>query len=137
MPMDARDIEALIREAFPKARINVQGDDGQHFAAEVIDESFRGMNRVQQQRAVYAALTGKLDGALGELHALALEWDRDGTSAADRAGDGPLGAAEAQEGHRDAGGRGLRTPAGRTGRDGAAHGLIPCHPWIGRPLHRR
>ena len=33
MPMDARDIEALIREAFPKARINVQGDDGQHFAA--------------------------------------------------------------------------------------------------------
>ena len=72
MPIDARDIEALIRESFPKAKISVQGDDGAHFAAEVIDESFRGMNRVQQQRAVYAALKGKMDGAHGELHALAL-----------------------------------------------------------------
>ncbi len=45
---------------------------GQHFAAEVIDASFKGMNRVQQQRAVYAALKGKMDGAHGELHALAL-----------------------------------------------------------------
>jgi acid stress-induced BolA-like protein IbaG/YrbA len=72
MPIDARDIEALIREAFPQAKVSVQGDDGQHFAAEVIDESFRGLNRVQQQRAVYAALKGKMDGAQGELHALAL-----------------------------------------------------------------
>lgn len=72
MPIDARDIESLIRASFPQARISVQGDDGQHFAAEVIDESFRGMNRVQQQRAVYAALKGKMDGSHGELHALAL-----------------------------------------------------------------
>jgi acid stress-induced BolA-like protein IbaG/YrbA len=72
MPIDARDIEALIREAFPAARITVQGNDGQHFSAEVIDESFRGLNRVQQQRAVYAALKGKMDGSHGELHALAL-----------------------------------------------------------------
>jgi acid stress-induced BolA-like protein IbaG/YrbA len=72
MPIDARDIEALIREAFPKARILVQGDDGTHFAAEVIDESFRGLNRVQQQRAVYAALKGRMDGPNGALHALAL-----------------------------------------------------------------
>mgnify|MGYP001115678911 FL=1 len=72
MPIEARDIEALIRESFPNAKISVQGDDGTHFAAEVIDESFRGMNRVQQQRAVYAALKGKMDGSQGELHALAL-----------------------------------------------------------------
>jgi acid stress-induced BolA-like protein IbaG/YrbA len=72
MPIDARDIEAMLRESFPNARISVQGDDGAHFAAEVIDESFRGLNRVQQQRAVYAALKGKMDGAQGELHALAL-----------------------------------------------------------------
>ena len=72
MPMEARDIERLIREAFPKARIEVSGDDGQHFSALVEDESFRGMNRVQQQRAVYASLKGKMDGAHGELHALAL-----------------------------------------------------------------
>jgi acid stress-induced BolA-like protein IbaG/YrbA len=70
--IDAREIETLIRAAFPQAKVSVQGDDGQHFAAEVIDESFRGLNRVQQQRAVYAALKGKMDGAHGELHALAL-----------------------------------------------------------------
>jgi stress-induced morphogen len=74
MPMEARDIEDLIRVAFPKARITITdlAGDGNHWAAEVIDESFRGMNRVQQQRAVYASLKGKMDGAHGELHALAL-----------------------------------------------------------------
>ena len=72
MPITARDIEDLLREAFPNGQISVQGDDGAHFAAEVIDESFRGQNRVQQQRAVYAALKGKMDGSNGELHALAL-----------------------------------------------------------------
>ena len=72
MAITAYEIETLLREAFPDASIKVQGDDGAHFAAEVIDESFRGQNRVQQQRAVYAALKGKMDGSNGELHALAL-----------------------------------------------------------------
>ena len=72
MPITAHEIETLLRESFPQATITVQGDDGTHFAAEVIDESFRGKNRVQQQRAVYAALKGKMDGSNGELHALAL-----------------------------------------------------------------
>ena len=72
MSIDAPQIEALIRAQFPDAQITVQGDDGAHFAAMVIDESFRGKNRVQQQRAVYAALKGKMDGPAGELHALAL-----------------------------------------------------------------
>ncbi len=72
MPITAQDIEDMIREAFPEAVVSVQGDDGAHFAAQVIDESFRGQNRIQQQRAVYAALKGKMDGSNGELHALAL-----------------------------------------------------------------
>ncbi|MCV6596389.1 MAG: BolA/IbaG family iron-sulfur metabolism protein [Mangrovicoccus sp.] len=72
MTVQASDIEALIRESFPDAKITVLGDDGSHFSAEVIDESFRGKNRVQQQRAVYAALKGKMDGSDGEVHALAL-----------------------------------------------------------------
>ena len=72
MPITAREIEDMLRESFPKAQITVEGDDGAHFAAQVIDESFRGLNRVQQQRAVYAALKGKMDGSHGELHALAL-----------------------------------------------------------------
>ena len=72
MAITAEEIESLIREAFPAAKVQVQGDDGQHFAAYVEDESFRDMNRVQQQRAVYAAPKGKMDGSQGELHALAL-----------------------------------------------------------------
>lgn len=72
MPMDAREIETLLRETFPDAQIVVEGNDGVHMSAMVVDESFRGKNRVQQQRAVYAALKGKMDGSSGELHALAL-----------------------------------------------------------------
>ena len=74
MAMQAHEIEDLIRETFPKARITITdlAGDGNHYAAEVIDESFRGQNRVQQQRAVYATLKDKMDGARGELHALAL-----------------------------------------------------------------
>ena len=72
MPITASEIETLLRDAFPDAQIKVQGDDGSHFAAEVIDASFRGKNRVQQQRAVYGALKGKMDGSNGDLHALAL-----------------------------------------------------------------
>ena len=74
MPMQAKDIEDLIRETFPNATITITdlAGDGNHYAAEVIDESFKDKNRVQQQRAVYAALKGKMDGSHGELHALAL-----------------------------------------------------------------
>jgi stress-induced morphogen len=72
--MEGRDIEALIRASFPAAKITITdlAGDGNHWSAEVIDASFKGLNRVQQQRAVYAALKGKMDGAHGELHALAL-----------------------------------------------------------------
>jgi len=72
MAVYAQELEDLLRQAFPNAQIVVEGDDGRHMSAMVVDESFRGMNRVQQQRAVYAALKGKMDGANGELHALAL-----------------------------------------------------------------
>ena len=74
MAIEAHEIEAMIRAAFPDAQITVTdlAGDGNHYAAEVIDESFRGKNRVQQQRAVYASLKGRMDGANGELHALAL-----------------------------------------------------------------
>jgi len=72
--MQAHEIEALIRAEFPDAKVTITdlAGDGNHYAAEVIDASFAGKNRVQQQRAVYAALKGKMDGAQGELHALAL-----------------------------------------------------------------
>ena len=72
MAMQAHEIEALIRASFPAARITITdlAGDGNHWAAEVIDESFRGQSRVQQQRAVNAAVKSEIDS--GRLHALAL-----------------------------------------------------------------
>ena len=74
MAMDLKEIETLIKDALADATVEIQdlAGDGNHYSAEVIDESFKNMNRVQQQRAVYAALKGKMDGSNGELHALAL-----------------------------------------------------------------
>ena len=74
MAIEAQEIEDLIRAEFPDAKIAITdlAGDGNHYAAEVVDESFRGKNRVQQQRAVYAALKQKMAGSAGDLHALAL-----------------------------------------------------------------
>lgn len=70
MPITAQDIEALLREEFPDATIQIEGADGVHFQGLVIDERFRGMNRIQQQRAVMAVIKPKVDS--GEIHALGL-----------------------------------------------------------------
>ncbi len=72
MAMDARDIERLIKEAIPDARVEIRdlAGDGDHYAATVVAESFRGKSRVQQHQMVYAALKGSMGEAL---HALALQ----------------------------------------------------------------
>jgi len=72
MAMDARDIERLIKEALPDARVEIRdlAGDGDHYAATVISETFRGKSRVQQHQIVYEALKGEMGGAL---HALALQ----------------------------------------------------------------
>jgi stress-induced morphogen len=71
MPMDARDIESLIREALPDARIDIKdlAGDGDHYAATVVSSAFKGKTRVQQHQMVYSALQGRMGGVL---HALAL-----------------------------------------------------------------
>jgi stress-induced morphogen len=74
MAMEANDIEHLIQQAFPSALIEIKdlAGDKNHYAATVIAEEFRGLNRVKQHQLVYSALKGKMDGSQGELHALAL-----------------------------------------------------------------
>jgi stress-induced morphogen len=71
MPMAATQIEAMIRAGIPDASVEITdlAGDGDHYAARVVAESFRGMSRLQQQRAVYAALGGNMGGVL---HALQL-----------------------------------------------------------------
>lgn len=72
MAMNAGDIERLIKEALPDAKITIRdlAGDGDHYAAEVISAAFTGKTRVQQHQMVYAALKGRMG---GELHALALQ----------------------------------------------------------------
>ena len=74
MAISVEQLETLLKQSFPNGHVAITdlAGDGNHYAAEVIDESFRGLNRVQQQRSVYSALKGKMDGSHGELHALAL-----------------------------------------------------------------
>jgi stress-induced morphogen len=71
MAMTAVDIEKLIKEALPDARVEIQdlAGDGDHYAATIVSSAFQGKSRVQQHQMVYAALKGRMG---GELHALAL-----------------------------------------------------------------
>lgn len=71
MAMQAEEIEAMIRAAIPDAEVTIRdlAGDGDHYAAEVVSQSFAGLSRVAQHKAVYAALGGRMGGAL---HALQL-----------------------------------------------------------------
>ena len=72
MAMDATEIERRIKAALPDAVVEIRdlAGDGDHYAAHVISEAFRGKTRVAQHQLVYAALNGDMGGAL---HALALQ----------------------------------------------------------------
>lgn len=75
MAMPAEDIVALIKAALPDATVEMTdlAGDNDHWKAVVTSKAFIGKNRVQQHQIVYAALKGSMDGAQGQLHALALE----------------------------------------------------------------
>jgi stress-induced morphogen len=71
MAMDAHEIERLIKDGIPDARVEIRdlAGDGDHYAATVTSAAFQGKSRVQQHQMVYSALQGRMGGAL---HALAL-----------------------------------------------------------------
>lgn len=72
MAMDAAEIERLIHEAIPDARVTIDDlrGDGDHYAAHVISAAFEGKTRIQRHKMVYQALGGKMGDAL---HALTLQ----------------------------------------------------------------
>ena len=72
MAMDAAEIEGLIKEALPDAKVTIEDlrGDGDHYAALVVSSAFAGKSRVQQHQMVYQALKGRMGGTL---HALALQ----------------------------------------------------------------
>ena len=72
MAMSAHELELLLREAFSDADIRIDdlAGDGDHYRAVIRSDAFVGKSRVAQHQMVYAALKGRMGGAL---HALALE----------------------------------------------------------------
>jgi stress-induced morphogen len=72
MAMAADDIARLIKDRFPDAEIQIEdlAGDGDHYAASIVSEAFRGKSRVQQHQMVYDALQGNMGRVL---HALALK----------------------------------------------------------------
>jgi stress-induced morphogen len=72
MAMAASEIERLIKEGIPDAKVTIRdlAGDGDHYAARVVSSSFEGLSRIKQHQAVYSALGGRVG---GELHALQLE----------------------------------------------------------------
>ncbi len=67
--MDASYIQSLIKQGVADAAVQVRGDDGVHFEADVVSPVFAGKLPLARHRLVYATL-GELMG--GEIHALSL-----------------------------------------------------------------
>ncbi|MBE0439885.1 MAG: BolA family transcriptional regulator [Gammaproteobacteria bacterium] len=68
--MHALDIKKMIEAGLPDAKVEVSGDDGQHFDALVESPSFAGKSLLEQHKMVYATLGNSFESAL---HALSLK----------------------------------------------------------------
>ena len=69
MPMSAHEIERRIKTAIPDAEVEIRdlAGDGDHYAATVVAESFRGKTRVQQHQLVNAAFGADMGTTLHSL----------------------------------------------------------------------
>ena len=70
--MDLREIEKLIKESMPDAKIEIQDleGDGNHYSATITSSKFAGKSKIEQHKMVYNSLKGKMG---NELHALAIK----------------------------------------------------------------
>ena len=61
MAMDLNEIEKLIKEAMPDAKIEIQdlAGDGNHYSATVTSSTFAGKSKIEQHKMVYNSLKGK------------------------------------------------------------------------------
>ena len=75
MAMAENDIVSLIKAALPDAEIEMidLAGDNNHWKAVITSAAFIGKSRIAQHQIVYSSLQGSMDGANGQLHALALE----------------------------------------------------------------
>jgi stress-induced morphogen len=72
MAMDLKEIETLIKEALPDAKVEIQdlAGDGNHYSATITSSEFSGKSKIEQHKMVYNYLQGKMG---NELHALAIK----------------------------------------------------------------
>ena len=72
MAMDLNEIEKLIKESIPDAKIEIQdlAGDGNHYSATVTSSTFVGKSKIEQHKMVYSSLKGRMG---NELHALAIK----------------------------------------------------------------
>lgn len=67
--MHTENIAELIRQGLPDADVQVQSDDGTHFAALVVSPAFEGMRSLQRHQLVYRTLGSRMG---AEIHALSI-----------------------------------------------------------------
>ena len=63
MAMDLKEIENLIREAMPDAKIDIQdlAGDGNHYSATITSSKFSGKSKIEQHKMVYNSLKGRME----------------------------------------------------------------------------
>ena len=72
MAMNLKEIEKLIKESMPDAKIEIQdlAGDGNHYSATVTSPTFAGKSKIEQHKMVYNSLKGKMG---NEIHAIAIK----------------------------------------------------------------
>lgn len=67
--MKTEEIEQLIQQGMPEARVSVTGGEGK-YTAQVISEQFAGLPPIKRHKLVYATVNAQIQS--GELHALSI-----------------------------------------------------------------
>ena len=72
MAMNVKEIETLIKEALPDAKIEIEdlAGDNNHYSATITSSKFSGKSKIEQHKMVYNSLKGKMG---NELHAFAIK----------------------------------------------------------------
>ena len=68
--MNAAEVQALIAAGLPGANVQVESDDGTHFASRIVAPQFAGKRMIARHQLVYAALGARMG---REIHALSIE----------------------------------------------------------------
>ncbi|MFT4560840.1 MAG: acid stress-induced BolA-like protein IbaG/YrbA [Gammaproteobacteria bacterium] len=68
--MTPNEIKSMIEVGIPGSTAHIDGDDGVHFSARVISDSFADCPMIKQHKMVYAALGDSMESAI---HALSIQ----------------------------------------------------------------